>query len=58
MPLNECNAQPGQGLSTPAGGRAASMRAERHFDCYAEVAPQAIEDGIYGFDNTILKVRF
>jgi hypothetical protein len=51
MLLNECNAQSGQGLSTPAGRRAASMRAERHSDWHAEVAPQAIEDGIHGFDS-------
>src|SRR6478735_9859503 len=51
MLLNERNAQPGQGLSTPAGGRAASMRAERHFDRHTEVAPQSIEDRLHGFDR-------
>ena len=51
MPLNERNAQSGQRLSTPAGRRAASMRAERHFDWHAEVALQPIEDGLHGFDR-------
>ena len=51
MPLNERDAHSGQWLSTPAGRRAASMRTERHFDGQPDLAPQAIEDGIHGFDR-------